>query len=179
MVLNKTETYEIAEELLLENSVLENPVDTEQYRVEPYEFFSQSNTYEQNSFRPSVIQQIQEKTENEKFSTKNGEILKKRQLSKVMAYLSGLFEDVETFSRTSDIWFMDEDIDYNQLENLSKVVYTSSRIASKTNTRPGYEKPVASQQDSLPEEETRMHLIVDQKLEEFLEETETELRPER
>ena len=91
MVLNKTETYEIAEELLLENSVLENPVDTEQYRVEPYEFFSQSNTYEQNSFRPSVIKQIKEKTENEKFSTKNGEILEKRQLSKVMAYLSGLF----------------------------------------------------------------------------------------
>ena len=177
MVLNKTETYEIAEELLLENSVLENPVDTEKYRVEPYEFFSQSNTYEQTSFRPSVIKQIKEKTENGRFRTRKGEILEKRQLSKVMAYLSGLFENVEAFSRTSDEWFMDEDIDYDALENLSKVVYTSSRIADKTNSRPRYEKPVASQQDSLPKEETRMHDLVDQKLEEFLDETGTELRP--
>lgn len=182
MTLSDIEQYQIAEEFLIDQDILDSPIGREQYDRDPFEYFAEEFKGNQATlFRPSVLDQIEEVEErvqnNEDeygiiFDYNLDGILDEKRYSRVLSQLTDLFEGFSRWggeTSKSSQYNNEADIDYESLRNLGKVVFTASEISSLASKdinrgRPTFER------DSLGDIEEEIYQAVREDFSEFSEE---------
>lgn len=181
MTLNDVEQYELAEEFLIEQNILESRLNTEQYDVDPFKYFAEE--YEGNQlsyFRPSVIRQIEEaeervEMENEEYGVLFDHdlegILTKGDYARSLSRLEDLFEGFNQWggqNTDSSQYNNHQDIDYDNLVDLGKIAFTASQISSYINRDLDGSRPV-KERDSLGDMEEKIYLSVREEFGDFQE----------
>lgn len=166
MNLNDIEYYEVTQQFLEDQDLLED-LSLEQYDEHPYKVLSKSERYNQHSFRPTAVGEIESAIENGRLDVKSIDLLDKGKRTSVLMYIGGMFEDVERFSRNSDTWFFDEDLDFDQLEKLSRVSFAASEISRHFLPKNYSEQPYYS--EGYSDDEREIHETVIESIDEFFE----------
>lgn len=128
MTLDERIQYVHTQRFLEEEGLVED-LSMDQYDEDPFEVLSSSEGYNQNNFRPSTVADIEQALDGEYFDTKSVEVINKRHTTGVMGYLGSMFDEVSRWSPSSDTWIVNQDIDFEQLEKLSKISFAASEIS--------------------------------------------------